>query len=76
MVLLVQQGKLDKERINNSIAVTFARRKTHELPEDIAPPADHWKPVFEKLSHDCGMDIGIDAAFKLLTAFYANLKNP
>jgi len=74
MVLFMQQGELDQEKMKNSIAVTFARRKTHEVPEDIAPPADHWRPVFEKLAHDCGLNIDIDGAFKVLKTFYANLK--
>ena len=74
MVLFIQQGELDQEKMKNSIAVTFARRKTHEVPEDIALPSDHWRPVFEKLARDCGLNIDIDGAFKVLKTFYANLK--
>ncbi len=75
MVLLIHQDELDQEKIKNSIAVTFARRKTHKIPEDIAPPADSWKPVFEKLAHDCGLNMDIDRAFKALRTLYVNLKN-
>ena len=74
MLLLIQRGELNHKKIKNSIAVTFARRKTHELPEVVAPPAADWKPVFEKLSADCSLDLDIDAAFGLLEKFFANFK--
>src|SRR6266699_5471049 len=69
MVLLTRQGKLDKGRVKTAIEVTFARRTTHALPQELEPPPPEWEPVFESLAKECELDLNLTAAFNTVEAF-------
>ena len=73
MVMLIQRGDMAVERVKESIASTFGRRKTHALQYPLSPPPESWRPVYEHLAAGCGLDGSTDAAFAVLCAYLENL---
>jgi len=73
LVLLMDSGTLDRERLIRDIAATFKRRDTHGVPESLEPPPDFWEPVFAKLAAECGIDGDINTQFDRVSGNYRNL---
>jgi len=46
MTLLIRRETLDKSRVKLALGATFARRATHDVPEELEPPPEEWAPVF------------------------------
>jgi hypothetical protein len=63
LVLLIDAGGMEPERLRRDIQVTFQRRKTHAMPEDLAEPPGFWTPVFAKLAAECAIDPDIRAQY-------------
>lgn len=72
MVLLIQKG-LGKDRTNKFLVETYTRRATHILDLTVAPPPQHWSPIFSKMADECGLDPDIATSFKRLTQFLSQL---
>jgi len=73
MIMLIERGGLDKNRVKESIRATFGKRNTHELPTPLEPPPEHWRPVYDRLSAECKLPIDIDAAYMNLRNFVESL---
>lgn len=73
LVLLIESGRLDHERLKGDLADTFAHRATHPLPPALEPPPDFWRPTFEKMAAECGISPDIARQFESIRAFYAAL---
>lgn len=73
LVLLIDGGGLDRKRLRRDVADTFARRKTHEPPASLDSPPDFWRPTFERVATECGLDPDISAQFEKVRRFYAGL---
>jgi hypothetical protein len=73
MVLLINSGKLHKNRTAKALEQTFTRRKTHPVPAELEPPAVAWKEPFAALAQECGLPKDINAAFVAVNAFFARL---
>lgn len=73
MIILIERGEMVSSRVSDSIAATFLRRKTHELPGHLAPPPESWLPVFERLASECNMPINMDTAYETLQSFIEDL---
>jgi len=73
LVLLMDSGTLDMERLSRDITVTFARRESHMVPQSLEPPPDFWEPVFVKLAAECGIDGDIHAQFDRVSSFCESL---
>ena len=73
LVLFVDSGTLDQERLSQDLASTFARRNTHAMPKVLEAPPDFWKPVFEKLAAECGIDGDIQAQFEKVNRYISQL---
>jgi len=69
LVLLIESAELDPVRLKRDIADTFRRRMTHPVPSGLDAPPDFWKPVFEKLAGECGIDRDIAAQFAKVRRF-------
>ena len=52
---------------------TFTRRNTHAMTKELEPPPDFWKPVFEKLAAECGIDGDIQAQFEKVNRYISQL---
>lgn len=73
MVLLVEQGLLDREHLKNCLSKTFKRRGTHELPEQFSTPPDFWKPIYDQLAKECNLDVSIEEGIQLLSKLWISL---
>lgn len=70
LVLLIDEGKLDPERLREAIRYTFERRATHDVPQSLAPPPEFWEPVFRKLARECQIDGDIVAQLKKVRRYF------
>ena len=73
LVLLIERGGMDHERLKRDVADTFAHRATHALPPALEPPPDFWRPTFDKMAAECGIDPDIAKQFERVRDFYAGL---
>jgi len=73
LVLLVDSAPMDAARLARDIRDTFARRRSHELPEVLAAPPDFWGPVFVRLAAECGVEPDINAQFAKVRQFVERL---
>jgi hypothetical protein len=69
MVLLVRGKRLDKAKTAAAIRVTFAKRETHAVPQELDPPPATWEPVFDALAKECGLVIKIQEGFAAVREF-------
>ncbi len=70
LVLLIESGDLDADRLRNAVRETFERRATHQLPPGLVPPPAFWKPVFQRLSEQCGISTDIVIQFKKVRTYF------
>jgi hypothetical protein len=63
LVLLIDAGMMDQERLKRDIVDTFHRRQTHQLPSKLESPPEFWEVVFMKLAVECQIDSDIKAQF-------------
>ena len=73
MVLLIESEKLSKTLTAKSIQATFQRRRTHQLPKELAPPPSDWTKRFADLARECGLPEDIAQAFPAVRSFVASL---
>jgi len=73
LVLLIDAGMPDPERLVRDVRDTFHRRKTHEVPAVLAPPPEFWGPVFAKLAGECGIDTDIGNQFEKVRDYWMSL---
>ena len=73
LVLLIDAGKLDRERLIRDVQDTFVQRATHELPRSLEPPPSFWEPVFRKLAAECLIDGDIAVQFEKVSQYYQML---
>jgi len=73
LVLLIEQAKLDADRLAKSIRETFQRRNTHSLPATLAPPPISWSVRFSEMAEECGIDADIQKHFAAVEQFYRGL---
>lgn len=66
LYLLVQEGGMDQKLLINALNLTFERRATHEVPEFLIDPPTDWDKKFKTF----GLEISIEEAFLMVTAFY------
>jgi hypothetical protein len=59
MALLLGQGRLNPERLADSIYATFERRKTHPVPSALPDPPAAWARPFAALAKECALPADI-----------------
>ena len=74
MVLLIRQEKLDKSRVKLAVGATFARRATHDIPENLEPPPEEWAPVFAALAQECSLDVSLSYGFEIVRGFVEKIR--
>ena len=71
LIILIENGLKDKDKIHTALEETFRRRKTHEVPKILLPPPDSWTAPYQALAEDCGVGKkNIKDAFKFLIEFW------
>lgn len=74
MVVLIERGELDIKQVRQAIEQTFARRKTHQCPQALAPPPESWATEFPAMARRAGLTTtDMMAAFDVLARFAAKL---
>lgn len=73
LVLLIDSGGIDQNRLVRDVVDTFNRRGTHEVPSTLETPPEFWKPVFVKLASECGIDGAITTQFEKVEIYWAGL---
>ena len=63
LVLLIESGGLDQQRVLNALRLTFKRRRTHDLPDQLTPPPETWRVPFQSLAEECGLLADVATAF-------------
>ena len=73
LVMLVQSGKLEIDRVKKALELKFAHYRTHKLPTNLLPPPLVWEEPFAQLAAECKLETNIDKAFALVAEFYAKI---
>lgn len=73
LALLVHAGRLKPARVSSAINAAFARRATHHVPRQLAPPPAEWLVQFAELSEGCLAGTSMSDAFEMVRAFYGAL---
>ncbi len=77
LVLLIELGLPDGELVVRALDATFARRRTHALPQTLLPPPEEWRAAYAALAAECGMLVtSLDAAYDTLCAYWQTLPFP
>ena len=74
LALLVRSGIMDTERVAEAIRRTFARRGTHVLPADLAPPPENWVAPFAAMAEECSLGIDAASAFQEVAAYLRDVR--
>lgn len=73
MLLLIDSGTLDSDRLVESVRDTFRRRATHPVPLALPPPPDAWREPFAELASECGLETDLRLQFMRAAEFFARL---
>ncbi|MFV1951660.1 MAG: nucleotidyl transferase AbiEii/AbiGii toxin family protein [Nitrospinota bacterium] len=73
MVILINLGTMDREKLLWVIGATFSRRDTHPVPENLSEPPKEWEKPFAALARECKMNENMAEAFDFLNAFLSSL---
>ena len=73
LVLLIQSGTLESNRVVEALRATFGRRATHSVPEVLDPPPEDWNSPFTRLAAECRLELSASEAFRVVSEFYAVL---
>jgi hypothetical protein len=63
-LLLLMQTEMDQPRLRDNIERTFTHRATHLLPPALPPPPESWRPRFQELATECGLDVDMESAVR------------
>jgi len=74
LILLIEQTKLDATHLPKSIRETFQRRKTHEIPDNLAAPPASWSKPFAAMAAECGLEPEIGKHFSVVSQFFRQLR--
>lgn len=73
MILLIHSGTLARAKVAEAIRVTFDRRGTHAVPNQLPQPPTNWQKPYEALAKECGLSRAIDSGFTILDAYLAKV---
>jgi hypothetical protein len=74
LVLMAGSNQLIPEKARRAILGTFSRRATHPVPPFLSDLPAVWKKPFDALAVECGLQIGIDEAFRTVDIFFRSLQ--
>ncbi len=74
LLLLIESGTLDVDRVGQCIEATFRRRDTHPVPSSLEPPPQAWAGPFAEMAGKCGLSQDLAAAFSRVAEFISGLR--
>ena len=73
MVLLINNGTLDNDRVRLAIEKTFGMRNTHPIPSELDEPPDFWTERFTVLAESCRMETDMMNAFSVVVRYWRKI---
>ena len=73
MVLLIETGEIDLEKLATAIHSTFKRRDSHTFSDKLPQPPTEWKERFESMAEECDISPDMAAAFLTVQDFINRL---
>jgi hypothetical protein len=73
LLLLIESGTLDTERLRQSIKATFLRRDAHPIPAPLESPPQAWANTFAEMAGKCELTQDLVAAFSRVAKFIGGL---
>jgi hypothetical protein len=73
LLLLGEKAGMSKEKLRHAVEATFARRKTHPIPNSIEPPPAEWQNPFEALAEECQLQVDLTQAGQAVTEFWHSI---
>ena len=70
MILLIQTNSMEAVKVQAAIKATWLRRRTHELPEELAEPPEQWEGRFRQLAEECRLSMTLEDAYETVCGFY------
>jgi hypothetical protein len=70
LVLILEEQQPSVEGVREAVAVTFARRHTHSVPEEILSPPVAWATPFAELAAECDLDYTSTTAYERVLDFW------
>jgi hypothetical protein len=70
LVLILDEQQPSLDEVRRAVAVTFARRQSHSVPEEILPPPAAWATPFAELAAECGLDYTPITAYERVLNFW------
>jgi hypothetical protein len=74
LLLLIESGTLDFDRVGQCIDATFRRRDTHPVPSPLGGPPQAWAGPFAEMAGKCGLSQDLAAAFSRVAEFISGLR--
>lgn len=76
LVLILEEEQPSIDRVRQAVTVTFARRNSHSIPDEILPPPDAWATPFAELAAECGLDYTSRTAYERVLDFWRTVPTP
>jgi len=73
ILLLIERGNLEEDRLWSMLVETFRRRETHTIPLELPVPPVSWNIPFKKIAEICGINRDIQSAFDMIQQFYISI---
>jgi predicted nucleotidyltransferase component of viral defense system len=73
ILLLIERGTLENDRLADALYQTFQRRKTHPIPTDLPEPPDLWSTPFKKIAETSGLPNDLKSAIERVRQFYTTI---
>lgn len=74
LLLLIESGTLDFDRVGKCIEATFRRRDTHPVPSPLGAPPQAWAGPSAEMAGNCGLSQDLAAAFSRVAEFISGLR--
>ena len=76
LLLLIQMGGMGAALIRKAIEMTFKRRGTHPVPEELPDPPELWQRPFKALAESVGLPLDLKQAVTRVREYYRSLNIP
>jgi predicted nucleotidyltransferase component of viral defense system len=76
ILLLIDQGNLNNDRLVNMLFETFQRRGTHAIPPVLPAPPDSWNAPFRKMAETSGISEDIYSVIIRIQEFHKSITKP
>lgn len=70
MVLLIEEGKMNKIKLLTALHETFDKNKKHPLPQELPAPPATWTTKFAALAEECHLEFTVEDAYALVKNYF------